>query len=252
MGISYIINMTLKCTFTSQKLEQTQYSAALAVTGAWRGTNRQKLYNKLGWETLYHRRWYRRLCYFYSLLKSKASAYLYSEIPQQQNLVYNPRNPHCYEQPTGRTIRYSNSYFQNTISEWNLLDNKVRNSSSISQFKKNLLGIIRPSKNPTNKIRDILGIRLLTKLRVEFSALNGHRFKHNFACLSPMYVCGTGTEDNEHFLLHCPLCSILRQDLFDQLSDIDGFNVADVNPKGLCLLLLFGDQIWVQLQTESY
>ena len=67
-----------------------------------------------------------------------------------------------------------------------------------------------------------------------------------------MYVCGTGTEDNEHFLLHCPLYSILRQDLFDQLSDIDRFNVADVNPKELCLLLLFGDQIWVQLQTESY
>ena len=43
----------------TQKLEQTQYSAALAVTGAWRGTSRQKLYNELGWETLYHRRWYR-------------------------------------------------------------------------------------------------------------------------------------------------------------------------------------------------
>ena len=47
---------------------------------------------------------------------------------------------------------------------------------------------------------------------------------------------------NEHFLLHCPLYSILRQDLFDQLSDIDGFNVADVDPKELCPLLLFGDQ----------
>ena len=57
-----------------------------------------------------------------------------------------------------------------------------------------------------------------------------------------MCVCGTGTEDNEHFLLHCPLYRILRQDLFDQLSDIDGFNVADVNPKELCLLFLFGDQ----------
>ena len=47
----------------TQKLEQTQYSAALAVTGAWRGTSRQKLYDELGWETLYHRRWYRRLCH---------------------------------------------------------------------------------------------------------------------------------------------------------------------------------------------
>ena len=75
----------------TQKLEQTQHSAALAVTGAWRGASRQKLYNELGWETLYHRRWYRRLCHFYSLGKSKAPDYLYSEIPLQRDLVYNLR-----------------------------------------------------------------------------------------------------------------------------------------------------------------
>ena len=32
----------------TQRLEQTQYSAALAVTGAWRGTSRQRLYDELG------------------------------------------------------------------------------------------------------------------------------------------------------------------------------------------------------------
>ena len=32
----------------TRKLEQTQYLAALAVTGAWRGTNRQRLYKELG------------------------------------------------------------------------------------------------------------------------------------------------------------------------------------------------------------
>ena len=139
-------------------------------------------------------------------------------------------------------FRYSNSYFQNTVSEWNLLENEIRTSPSISQFKKKLLAIIRPKINPTYNIRDILGIRLLTKLRVEFSALNGHRFKHNFACLNPTCICGTGKEDNEHFLLHCPLYNMLRQDLFGQLSDIDGFNVANINRKELCHLLLFGDQ----------
>ena len=57
-----------------------------------------------------------------------------------------------------------------------------------------------------------------------------------------MCVCGTGTEDIEHFLLHCPLCSILRQDLFDQLSDIDKNNVADVYSKELRPLLFVSDQ----------
>ena len=37
----------MRLTFT-QKLEQTQYLAALAVTGTWRGTNRWRLFNELG------------------------------------------------------------------------------------------------------------------------------------------------------------------------------------------------------------
>ena len=49
---------------STKKLESTQYSAALAVSGAWRGTSRQKLYNELGWENLYHRRWYLRMTHF--------------------------------------------------------------------------------------------------------------------------------------------------------------------------------------------
>ena len=40
----------------TQRLERTQYCAALAVTGAWRGTSRERLYQELGWEDLYHRR----------------------------------------------------------------------------------------------------------------------------------------------------------------------------------------------------
>ena len=39
-----------------EKLESVQYSAALAVTGAWKGASRDKLYNELGWESLNLRR----------------------------------------------------------------------------------------------------------------------------------------------------------------------------------------------------
>ena len=35
----------------TQRLDQMQYLAALAVTGTWRGTNRQRLFNELGWES---------------------------------------------------------------------------------------------------------------------------------------------------------------------------------------------------------
>ena len=39
-----------------------------------------------------------------------------------------------------------------------------------------------------------------------------------------------------------PPHGILRQDLFDQLSDIDGVNVADVNPKDRYLLIVLDYQ----------
>ena len=38
--------------------------------------------------------------------------------------------------------------------------------------------------------------------RLNFSALNEHKFRHNSECLDPICACGTSKEDNEHFLLH--------------------------------------------------
>ena len=69
--------------FTKQ-LEATQYAAALAVSDAWRGTNRHKLYEELCWEYLYHRRWYRRLIHFHKLIKR--SLYLYNLIPPEREV----------------------------------------------------------------------------------------------------------------------------------------------------------------------
>ena len=56
--IYHKVDPELSLDFT-KKLEATQCFAALAVSGAWRGTNKCKLYEELGWENLYHRRWYR-------------------------------------------------------------------------------------------------------------------------------------------------------------------------------------------------
>ena len=49
-----------------EKVERIQYQAALAITGAWPGSNRSKLNEELGWETLSD-----RLCVgvFYRLIR---------------------------------------------------------------------------------------------------------------------------------------------------------------------------------------
>ena len=55
--------------YFQKKLESIQYNAALAITGAIRGTSREKIYSELGLESLQDRRWYRKLCAFYKIIK---------------------------------------------------------------------------------------------------------------------------------------------------------------------------------------
>ena len=45
-------------------LESIQYNAAIAITGAIRGTSSEKLFQELGLESLKPRRWLRKLCSF--------------------------------------------------------------------------------------------------------------------------------------------------------------------------------------------
>ena len=52
-----------------EKLEAVQYNACLAITGAIRGTSRERLYRELGLETLNNRRWSRKLFFFTKLSK---------------------------------------------------------------------------------------------------------------------------------------------------------------------------------------
>ena len=69
-----------KLEFT-KRLESTQYSAALAVSGTWRGTNTDKLYEGLGWEILYYRMWYGRLCHFHKLRNNAGINFIHNHPP---------------------------------------------------------------------------------------------------------------------------------------------------------------------------
>ena len=71
-------------TFCS-KLESVQYNAALAITGAIRGTSQTKLYVELGLESLNARCWLRRLCYFYKFKSYRLPPYLFQLIPYESH-----------------------------------------------------------------------------------------------------------------------------------------------------------------------
>ena len=59
-----------------ERLESIQYNAALAITGAIGGSSREKLYQDLGFESLQQRRWYRKLCLFFKIIKNQSNKYL--------------------------------------------------------------------------------------------------------------------------------------------------------------------------------
>ena len=44
-----------------EKIERVQYNACLVITGAFKGTSRERLYQELGLESLKDRRWHRKL-----------------------------------------------------------------------------------------------------------------------------------------------------------------------------------------------
>ena len=58
-----------------ERVEKIQYQAALAITGTWKGTTRNKLYEELGWESLSDRRWSRRLFQFFKIRNNMTPPY---------------------------------------------------------------------------------------------------------------------------------------------------------------------------------
>ena len=123
-----------------------QYNAALAITGAVRGTSRGKLYQVLGFESLQQRRWYRKLCCLFKIINNQSPSYLFQLVPSP-NTRYFARNSENIPQLRKEHEFFKNSFSPSTIKEWTNLEPKIRKSKRISIFKSNLLNFIRPKPN---------------------------------------------------------------------------------------------------------
>ena len=111
----------------SDQIESAQYNAVLAVTGAIRGTSKEKLYQELGLESLRNRRWLRRMSYLYKIASTKFPPYLYDLIPLLQRSHHCPG---CFKTLRWRTELFRNSFLPFTVNEWNKLDSDIKNSDS--------------------------------------------------------------------------------------------------------------------------
>ena len=94
-----------------KKLESAQYNAVLAITGAIRGTDTEKLYQELVLESLQNRRKLRRLSLFYKIYKDQSPLYLYNLILAKTSGNYPLRN--VKEIPT---IKVKHIFFEKNFS----------------------------------------------------------------------------------------------------------------------------------------
>ena len=159
-------------------------------------------------------------------------------IPPKLNSL---RHPNTYS-----VMRCRNNYFKNfvipyVVREWNKLSTEIRNSTSYQQFRKSLLSFIKPTCSSLFSIHQPVGVKLLVRLRLGFSHLGDHKFRHNFHdTLNPLCSCSLEPETTSHYLLCCHNFSSARLALMNDLNLIDP-TIYQLNETVLANILLYGD-----------
>ena len=207
--------------------EKVQYQAALAVTVAWQGTDRVKLYEELGWESLTDRRLYRRILQMHKIFDGQTPSYLREKLPPNRNSLVNL--PNVFQEPRVGTQRYLNSFFPDGTKNWNNIITDFESLPSFEKLKKHLVSLYRPEIRPTFDIHSP-HLRHIFQLRLGLSHLRYHKKRHNFADTnSDKCVCRKGVEDSHHFLISCTLFNCHREALFETIETI-------LHEKNLCLM----------------
>ena len=180
----------------------------------------------------------RKLCCLYKIMSSKRPSYLYDILPLLQR---SQQNQGFFQPLLCRTEIFKNSFLPYTINEWNKIDPYIRKIDSYVGFRKKLLSFIKPTENKTFSIYDPFGIKLLNRLRVDFSHLNEHKFRHNFTdTLNPLCSCSLETETTAHFFLRCRNYTDVRLTLLKELYRIDN-SITLRQPNELLRIILYGD-----------
>ena len=96
----------------SKRIESVQCNAAIAITGAIIGSSREKLYQELGLEYLYRRRWARRLCLPYNVFSTGQPSYIYDLLPPLRS---SHRHVNSFNLVSCKSEYFKNSFIPNII-----------------------------------------------------------------------------------------------------------------------------------------
>ena len=106
-----------------------------------------------------------------------------------------------------------------------------------------MLNFIRPSEKSIFNIYDPQGSKLLNRLRLGFSHLREHKFRHNFAdTVNPLYSCAVKTKSTDYFFLRCQNCVSFHTALMSELSSLIS-GIISLRPSALLEVIRHGDKM---------
>ena len=203
------------------KIEIVQYQAALAVTGAWEGSNCSNLNEELGWETLSDRRMGRRILQIHKIMNSKTPSYLKGKLPPKHSPFSNRPLFNVFREIKLKSDRYKNSFFPDAISSRNIIISHFIDFPSFDSLKNHVLSFFRPKIKSIFGVHDHIGLRYLFQLRVSRSPFRSHKSRHNFIDTpTDICHCNQGVRDSSHFLFFCPSYGTLRATLVTSVNEI--------------------------------
>ena len=154
---------------------------------------------------------------------------------------YSSRNANNIPLVRANTNYFMNTFFPSTITEWNKLDLSIHKSTSLNIIKSRLLRFVRPLENSVFTCHNPIGIKYLTRIRLGFSHLCYHKFKHGFLdTIDPLYRCSTGIENTVHYFLHSPNFSLARNTFLNETATVDR-SVIDHDDIKIIQTFLYGN-----------
>ena len=144
------------------------------------------------------RRWLRKLCTFYRILRNKSPGHLCKFIlpGDRAYLTWNSNTL------TSGRFFVDQNIFLTLFFPIRLRSGINCNSESYSVFQISLLKSIRTIPNNAFNVANIYGIKLLTRLCVGLSHLRERKFRHNSQdTINPLCPCSLEIESTSHFFL---------------------------------------------------
>ena len=147
-----------------------QYNAALVITGAIKGTLRDRIYRELSIKSLAEQRWSPKIFLSHKIINGLLPVYLHSCISYCGEGVYQKRsaNQKKLRQFFTKTKILETFFFSYCIKEWNNLSEELLKIKSTVQFKMKILSFIRPKENSIFKIHDRNGIKATKPSQIVF------------------------------------------------------------------------------------